>query len=413
MASVEFTGKDLEEAIDAAAASLILPPEKVKFTVLTMGSRGFLGLGRRKARISVDPDDPALGQSGDARAENRERMKRPPANVTGDGPKEAAASRAMPSASKRAEGDKPRSRANFEARFPVGGGASAPGDEPALSGRHRASAPVEVKPLDWSHIRPPLTCPARDEAEAVEFSSEPAGRLAGEVVGEIIGRMGIEARAICWKIGPRLVVTLDSPDNALLIGNRGRTLEALQLLATKIFQRRFSVGRRPGFGENAEGPGGSPKTEPGLAGSSPLRNDSFPPASDSGPDNELRLILDVGDYRARRQVQLLEHLKNLAERVRSSGQAQTFSGLNPSERRLMMLALRPFKDLAVSTVGGRESLVVTKAAGRLPRPPRNRPRSPEKGSAPNDRPGADTAAAGRPSRRRRRGSELEGQKRTS
>lgn len=398
MARVEFTGKDLEEAIAAAAASLILPPEKVKFTVLTMGSRGFLGLGRRKARISVDPDDPALGLNEDARAETRERVKRPPANVTGDEPKEAAASRAIPPASKRPEAGKPR---------------STPGGEPAPSGRRRASAPVEAKPLDWSHIRPPLTCPGRDEAEAVEFSSEPAGRLAGEVVGEIIGRMGIEARAICQRIGPRLIVTLDSPDNALLIGNRGRTLEALQLLATKIFQRRFSAGRRSGFGENAEGPGEPPKTEPGLAGSSPLQNDSFPPAVGSGPDNELRLILDVGDYRARRQAQLLEHLKNLAERVRSSGQAQTFSGLNPSERRLMVLALRPFKDLAVSTVGGRESLVVTTAAGRLPRPPRHRPRSQEKGSAPNDRPGADTAVAGRPSRRRRRGSEAEGPKRTS
>lgn len=386
MARVEFTGKDLEEAIAAAAASLILPPEEVKFTVLTMGSRGFLGLGRRKARISVDPDDPALGLSEDARAETREKMKRPPAGVTGDGPKEAAVSRAIPAASKRPEGGNPRSR---------------------------AAASVEAKPLDWSHIRPPLTSPGRDEAEAVDFSSEPAGRLAGEVVGEIIGRMGIEARAICRRIGPRLVVTLDSPDNALLIGNRGRTLEALQLLAAKIFQRRFSAGQRPGFGEDAEGPGGSPKAEPGLAGSSSLQNDSLPPAVGSGPDNELRLILDVGDYRARRQAQLLEHLKNLAERVRSSGQAQTFSGLNPSERRLMMLALRPFKDLAVSTVGGRESLVVATAAGRLPRPPRNRPRSPEKDSASNGRSGAGPAGAGRPSRHRRGGSEADGQKRTS
>jgi len=58
--TVEFTGRDLAEAIAAAAGALNLPPEKLKFSVVAMGAKGFLGLGRRRARIAVDPADPTL-----------------------------------------------------------------------------------------------------------------------------------------------------------------------------------------------------------------------------------------------------------------------------------------------------------------------------------------------------------------
>jgi hypothetical protein len=58
--TVEFVGQDLAEAIAAAAGALNLPPEKLKFNVIEMGTKGFLGLGRRRARIAVDPDDPSL-----------------------------------------------------------------------------------------------------------------------------------------------------------------------------------------------------------------------------------------------------------------------------------------------------------------------------------------------------------------
>jgi predicted RNA-binding protein Jag len=80
VARVEFQGRDLSEAIAQAAEALDLPPETLKFQVLAMGAKGFLGLGRRKARIAVDPDDPTLDMDDDSpyRPDSAEQQVKPP-----------------------------------------------------------------------------------------------------------------------------------------------------------------------------------------------------------------------------------------------------------------------------------------------------------------------------------------------
>lgn len=316
---LEFTGKDLEEAIAVAAAALNLPPEKVKFNLLTMGSKGFLGLGRRKARISVDPSDPALNLGEEA----------------GEPPKAGPPVKA-------AEPAEPAPKAGPDKRAPK---ATRPA-KPAAEDRKKAlEAPsarpaegAEVRALDWAHVPPPPTRPGPGEEEQAEPQDDQAGQLAETVVREIIGRMGLEVECRRRRIGPRIVISLDSPDKALLIGNRGSTLEALQLLAAKIMLRR------------------SKSAEPESASAA-----------------EDRLVLDVADYRFRRQAQLLENLKNLAEEARASRKPQALGGLSPAERRLVLLALRPFKDLAVTAGGGRDALTITVASGQRPQRP-SRPR---------------------------------------
>lgn len=345
---VEFTGKDLEEAIASAAASLNLPPEKVKFNLLTMGSKGFLGLGRRKARISVDPTDPALSLE----AEKAPETARPPVALKSKKPgaKTAEPLKPAPESAETGGGqdhrdqrppqaDKPpkatrpeKTRAEDRKKTPEGGSP-------------RPAEPGEVKALDWAHVPPPPTRPGPGEMELADAPDDEAGQMAEALVREITGRMGLEVQCCRRRIGSRLIIDLDSPDNALLIGSRGSTLEALQLLAAKIFLRRSK-------------------------------------SAEAAPVGEDRLLLDVADYRSRRQAQLLENLKNLAEEVRNSGQAQAMGGLNPAERRLVMLALRPFKDLALTAGSGREGLTITAAAGqrsqRSQRPPRPRPRRPHR-----------------------------------
>lgn len=333
MARVEFSGRDLEEAIASAAAALNLPPEKVKFNLLTMGSKGFLGLGRKPARISVDPDDPALSLDDEGEGKSPA-PKRPPA---GEGlppkttapaaPKEEKPKAAPASRDKRPEAPKP------------------------------APPRPEAKPLDWSHVPPPPTRPGPGESESP--ADDPEAQLAQELVREIVSRMGLEARLSARRLGSRLVVALDSPDNAILIGSRGATLEALQLLAAKILLRRTRTAESPA--------------------------------------DESRLVLDVADYRARRQTQLLDNLKALAGEVRSSGRPQTLGGLGPAERRLALMALKPFKDLNIAAARGREGLVITPAAGQRP-PHSPRSRRPRRGDGPGQKSPPD--ANRRPPRRR-------------
>lgn len=323
---VEFTGKDLEEALAVAAASLKLPPEQIKFKLLTMGSKGLWGLGRRKARISVDPDDPSLDLGDEVQAKDAGPV-RSAAAAESTRPRERAQEESRPNTDL---GDSAQTDRADKARKPKAPRAARP-EKPAASGKRdqspavqpdRAAARAELKPLDWAHVPPPLTRPGPGESEQAALPDDEAGRKAEEVVLEITGRMGLEVKSSRRRLGSRLVISLDSPDNALLIGNRGGTLEALQLLAAKIITQRVKST-----------------------------------ASETGSED--RLVLDVADYRARRQSQLLENLKNMAEEARSSGKPQSLGSLSPAERRLALLALRPFKDLSIAPGSGRESLVIT------------------------------------------------------
>lgn len=297
MAQIEFQGKDLEEAIALAAAALSLPPEKVKFSVLTMGAKGFLGLGRRKAKIAVDPDDPSLSeeeklspQAGESKAQNPKRSRK-------DSP---------PRKKKPSEEKAPPSRADSEA----GGGDSV--------------KIVAAKDLTWAHVPPPLSRAAPGENE------EPADQLAleaAEVARVIIKEMGFKAEIEARRIGPRVLLSLQSDDNALLIGTRGATLEALQLLTGKIVSKKLK---------------------------------------DAGAES-VQVVVDAADYRFRRQETLLENLKSAAQEARRSHKPQTLIGLSSTERRLVQQALRPFKDLSASPAAANRSALVIEAAGPRPR----------------------------------------------
>lgn len=295
MAQIEFQGKDLEEAIALAAEALSLPPEKVKFSVLTMGAKGFLGLGRRKAKIAVDPDDPSLS----------EEEKLSPL---------AAESKAQNPKRNRKDTPTRRKKPDEESNPPIGA------DEESES-QAKIGA---VKALTWDHVPPPLSRPAPGEKE------EPADQLALEAAGvarEIIKAMGFKAEIKARRIGPRIILFLQSDDNAILIGNRGATLEALQLLTGKIISKKLK---------------------------------------DAGAESA-RVVVDAADYRFRRQETLLENLKSAAEQARRNHKPQTLSGLSSTDRRLVQQALRPFKDLSVSPAAANRASLVIEAAGQRPR----------------------------------------------
>ncbi len=86
---------------------------------------------------------------------------------------------------------------------------------------------------------------------------------------------------------------VDGPeeDMSLLIGRHGQTLEAIQELT------RMAVARKL--------------------------------------DQRVRIIVDVEDYRKRRESRLEEHARELAERVASSGREEELEPMNSYERKLV------------------------------------------------------------------------------
>jgi spoIIIJ-associated protein len=117
---------------------------------------------------------------------------------------------------------------------------------------------------------------------------------AADFVEELLSRMDIDAIAEPNEhAGHMYVDILDGTDDdmSLLIGKHGQTLEAIQELT------RMAVGRKL--------------------------------------DQRVRVIVDVEDYRKRREERLEERARELAERVRETGREEELDPMNSYERKLV------------------------------------------------------------------------------
>jgi spoIIIJ-associated protein len=127
-----------------------------------------------------------------------------------------------------------------------------------------------------------------------------------DFLDELLQRMDIDAGAEPVLHGDHMYVDIvgdDEDDMALLIGRHGQTLEAIQEVT------RLAVGRRL--------------------------------------DERIRVLVDVEDYRKRREDRLIQKATEVARRVVRSGREEEFEPMNPYERKLV--------HDAVSAVPGAES----------------------------------------------------------
>jgi spoIIIJ-associated protein len=125
-----------------------------------------------------------------------------------------------------------------------------------------------------------------------------------DYVEELLERMGIDAIAEpTTHHGHVYVDIVEGPDDdmALLIGRHGQTLDAIQELA------RTSVGRRL--------------------------------------DDRIRVLVDVGDYRKRAEERLVEHAREIAERVQRTGEEEHLEPMNAYERKLVHDVIAEFDTL--------------------------------------------------------------------
>lgn len=135
--------------------------------------------------------------------------------------------------------------------------------------------------------------PEHDDAPNLDELEEQAD-AAADFLEELLARMDIDAIAEPNPHeGHMYVDIVDGPeeDMSLLIGRHGQTLEAIQELT------RMVVGRRL--------------------------------------DQRVRVIVDVEDYRKRREARLQENARELAERVRETGREEELEPMNSYERKLV------------------------------------------------------------------------------
>jgi spoIIIJ-associated protein len=161
---------------------------------------------------------------------------------------------------------------------------------------------------------------AREGVETDAPDLEEQADAMADFVEELLERMGVDAIAEpTTHRGHVYVDIVDGPedDMALLIGRHGQTLDAIQELA------RTAVGRRL--------------------------------------DDRIRVLIDVGDYRKRAEDRLVEHAREVAERVDGTGKEEHLDPMNAYERKLVHDVVAEFDGLeSVSEGADPDRFVVIK-----------------------------------------------------
>jgi spoIIIJ-associated protein len=127
-------------------------------------------------------------------------------------------------------------------------------------------------------------------------------------ITSVVRKMGYEVSAeIMFREENKIGVRLNSPNSSILIGRKGKNLDALQLL-TNVYAGK--LGRE-----------------------------------------EMRVILDSENYRIRREESLVRMAYTTADRVRTSGGSALLEPMNPFERRLIHTTLNDIPDVETKSEG--------------------------------------------------------------
>ena len=183
-AKMEYKGTDVEEAIGNACAALNVPREELDIRIISTGSTGIFGLGRKKAAVQV-----SLKKEGGR--EQRRPAQEKKASTPRTQPERPAAER-KPSA--------PRARVER----------SADNDEPAEEVVGDPVTPEEMEAIraDIAKILELMGCPSE-----ISMEQDQNNKVHAKITGEFVG---------------------------LLAGTEGQTLDGLQYVLRKIITRKFS-----------------------------------------------------------------------------------------------------------------------------------------------------------------------------
>jgi spoIIIJ-associated protein len=170
------------------------------------------------------------------------------------------------------------------------------------------ASPAKIKLI----VKPLKGLGAEGEREVV--GEKPSGvdlisaqKKVKEELDEILKLMGMEAEVTTSLEGGRVVADIKSENGAILIGKKGQTLNALQLIVNLIVNR-------------------DEKTR-------------------------TRVIVDSESYRQRREKALENMAREVADEVKSKGKPRELEPMNPAERRVIHLALKSDKDVETTSKG--------------------------------------------------------------
>ena len=149
-------------------------------------------------------------------------------------------------------------------------------------------------------------------SELMEAITEEQKKQALECVKEFLAHMDVEAKVEEGVIGDSTAFLIRTDDAALLIGEDGQNLHALNYLTRKLIEKRISLP-------------------------------------------EAHFLLDVNDYRRRQFDELKDIARMGAQRVRYFKKEVTLEPMSAFERRVVHLALQEYPDIVTESTGEGQS----------------------------------------------------------
>jgi spoIIIJ-associated protein len=344
----EFSGKTVEEALKAARDEFGAELNDLDFEILTPGSRGVLGMGAEPARIVAAPRHALGGAAPKREAAAAQPLPRPPAREFGDrdrdrGPRRDDRGDRGDRGPRRDFGDR-GPRRDDRPQFAEGDQAAAPrdavrpertdrpqrADRPDRGDRgprrdfgdrgprrdDRAARPgrsgADVSASEAAEVAAARGSLAAERADLEAAEASPEALAAGKRILEtLMGHLGFDAVVeVAAGETSRLNVVAQGDDRdalGALIGRKGERLSALQHLVNLMLSKEMG--------------------------------------------SWTRVLVDVEDYRGRRERQLRELADRAAARVVETGKMLQLEPMPALERRWIHLTLRDHTGVATQSIG--------------------------------------------------------------
>ncbi|NIR14105.1 MAG: KH domain-containing protein, partial [Desulfobacterales bacterium] len=120
--------------------------------------------------------------------------------------------------------------------------------------------------------------------------------LAKETLENILDLIPVEASVSAEQVDGNIALTIEGDKSGLLIGRKGKTLDALQFIVNRIVNKTL--------------------------------------------DKRTRVVVDSENYRQRRRDSLTQMALRMGDKAKRIGKPVTTNPLNPRERRIIHLALK-------------------------------------------------------------------------
>jgi spoIIIJ-associated protein len=309
----EFTGKTVEEALRNAREAFSVGLDDLDFEIMTPGSRGVLGMGAEPARIVAAPRV-ALGGAAPKREAAQSTPLPPPAHEERPprraerverGPRREerprpVSDRGRPAERPPAHEERPPRRAERVERGP------------RREERPRRAPSTDLTERDRAELAAARGSLAAERAELGAAEASPEALAAGrEILEKLMELLDFDVRVeVQTGDTSRLNVVGDEDEKealGALIGRKGERLSALQHLVNLMLSRRMG--------------------------------------------DWTRVLVDVEDYRGRRERQLVEIARRAAERVVETGKMLQLEPMSALERRWIHIALRDHPDVVTQSIG--------------------------------------------------------------